>query len=360
LAILSKFSALAVIVVLVVVLSGGACRKPANQSQGGTPSPTPTPAGASTPAAAPAPTPTPVAAVPVPAKLPDIVARVNAEDVRKTDFEMLVRNVERNNGPIPADRRDEILRRVLDELVTYTVLKQEASTRKIIASDAEVDEQLQTIRKSAPSEAAFQKALKDQKMTMARLRADARTQIAISKMMDAEMANAQPATDADAKEFYEKNPTNFKQPEMVRASHILVAVDPKADEAAKKQAKAKIDAILKRAKAGEDFAKLAKEASDDTGSAANGGDLDFFPKAKMVAPFGDVAFGLKTGEISDVVTTQFGYHIIKTTDRKAESTFPLAEVNDRLKQGLSEQKKQQHAQQFIGQLRQKSRIEVLI
>ena len=252
-----------------------------------------------------------------------------------------------------------MLRRVLDELVTYTLLKQEAKARNVTATDAEVAAQIEEIRKSAPDEEAFQKALKEQSMTMARLRDDARTQIAIGKMMDAEIANAPPVTDADAKEFYDKNPDRFKQPEMVRASHILIMVRDEDGEAAKKDARARIDAVLKRARAGEDFAALARENSQD-GSAAGGGDLDFFPREKMVAPFADAAFKLKTGEVSDVVTTQFGYHIIKATDRKPASTLPLAEVNEQLKQGLAQQKKQQVAQQFIAQLRQKSKVEVLI
>jgi peptidyl-prolyl cis-trans isomerase C len=358
LAVLSKIPALAL--VLAAVLSGSACRKAAPADGG---SAAPAASGAATPAATQAPTPPlelpPPPALPVPEKLPEVVARVNNEDVRKIDFEMLVRNVEANNGPIPANRRDEILRRVLDELVNYTLLKQEARARKVTATPAEVEEQIATMRKSAPSDAAFQKALKEQQMSMERLRADARTQIEIGKMMNAEMAAAQPATDAEAKDFYDKNPDRFEQPEMVRASHILIAFASDADEAAKKAARAKIDEILKRAKGGEDFATLAQQNSQD-GSAAQGGDLDFFPKEKMVAPFGEVAFGLKTGEISDVVTTQFGYHIIKTTDRKPAATLPLAEVNEQLKQGLSQQKKQQHAQGFISQLRQKSKVEVLI
>ena len=362
---MSKIPAL--VVLSAALVTGSACRKAATPAENSTAAPAPAPAASgSTAAPAPAPSspdaaakpPAPPAA-PVPEKLPDVLARVNSEAVTRTDFELLLRNVVANNGPVPADRRDEILRRVLDELVTYTVLKQEAKSRKVTATDAEVNSQIEMIKKSAPNEEAFQKALKDQNMTMARLRDDARTQIAIGKMMDAELAAAPTVTDADAKDFYDKNPDRFKQPEMVRASHILILVKPEDSEAAKKDARSKIDAVLKRAKAGEDFATLAKENSQD-GSAATGGDLDFFPREKMVAPFSDVAFKLKTGDISDVVTTQFGYHIIKTTDRKPESLLPLAEVNDKLKQGLAQQKKQQAAQQFIAQLRQKSKVEVLI
>jgi peptidyl-prolyl cis-trans isomerase C len=291
--------------------------------------------------------------------LPDLVARVNNEGVKRSDFERLLKNVELNNGPVPADRRDEILRKVLDELITYTVLKQEAKARKVTVSDAEVETQISSLRASAQTEANFKQQLAARKMTVEQLRADARNELAIARLMNDQVANAAPATDADAKAFYDQNPTRFKQDETVRASHILVKVEPNADDATKKQARAKIDGILKRAKAGEDFAALAKQNSDD-GSASVGGDLNYFPKQQMVPEFSTAAFALKTGEISDVVTTQFGYHIIKVTDRKPAGTVPLAEVADRVKQFLTEQKKQQQAQAFIAQLREKSKIEVLI
>ena len=119
--------------------------------------------------------------------------------------------------------------------------------------------------------------------------------------MEAETAALPGPSDLEAKEFYEKNPDRFKQDESVRASHILIRVDEKADAAAKKKARAEIDAVLKQAKGGADFAKLAQQHSQD-GSAAQGGDLDFFPKGKMVPEFSNVAFALKTGQISDVVT----------------------------------------------------------
>ena len=114
------------------------------------------------------------------------------------------------------------------------------------------------------------------------------------------MADAAAATDADAKDFYDKNPDKFKQPETVRASHILIRVDEGRTRPRKKEARAKIDGVLKRAKAGEDFAALAKENSED-GSAAQGGDLGFFPRGQMVPAFDQAAFALKPGEISDVV-----------------------------------------------------------
>ena len=331
-----------------VVASAATCRK----------APAPA-AAASTSAAQTAPSATPGPPKPMPEQLPDVLARVNGEDVKKAEFDMLIRNMELGQGPIPAERRNEILRGALDRLITYTLLSQEVKARNIAVSDAEVEERMKAMRTQFPSEDAFKKALDDRKMTLERLRSDAKIDMSINKMMESELSTTPGASDAEVKEFYEKNPDKFKQGESVRASHILILADEKADAATKKQARSKIDAILKKVKAGEDFAKLAKENSQD-GSAQQGGDLNYFGRGQMVPPFEQAAFSLKPGEVSDVVTTQYGYHIIKVTDHKAASTVPLEQVTDRIKQFLSEQKKQQRAEAFIAGLKQKSKIEVLV
>jgi peptidyl-prolyl cis-trans isomerase C len=336
---------------LAAAVAPAACRKtpaPAATSTATTTTP-------GTPAAAAAPQPP----KPMPAQLPDVLAKVNGEDVKKSDFDMLVRDMELGQGPIPAERRDEILRATLDRLITYTLLSQEAKSRKVVATDSEVEERLKQMQQQFPNEEAFKKALAERNMTLDRLRSDTRNDLVISKMMDAEVATTPGASDAEAKEFYDKNPDKFKQPEQVRASHILIRVDENADAAAKQKALAKIQALLKRAKAGEDFAALAKANSQD-GSAAQGGDLNYFGRGQMVPAFDEAAFKLKPGEISDVVTTQFGYHIIKVTDHKDATTVPLEQVSDRVKQFLSGQKKQEKADQFITTLKEKSKIEVLV
>ncbi len=324
---------------------------------------TPTPAASASTSTAPgqatAPEAAPAPPKPVPAQLPEVLAKVNGQDVKRSDLDMLVRDMELGQGPIPADRRDEVLRATLDRLITYTVLSQEAKTRQVTATDAEIDDRLNQMRKQFPDEAAFKKALGERNMTLDRLRSDTRDNLVISKMMESEVATTPGASDAEAKEFYEKNPDKFKQTEQVRASHILIRIDEKADAAAKQKARARIDGLLKRAKAGEDFATLAKENSAD-GSAAQGGDLNFFARGAMLPAFDEAAFALKPGQISDVVTTQFGFHIIKVTDRKEPSTVPLGEVSERVKQFLSGQKKQQKADEFINALKQKCKIEVLI
>jgi len=169
------------------------------------------------------------------------------------------------------------------------------------------------------------------------------------------------ATPEQISEFYKKNPERFQQGERVRASHILVAVPQNADAATKAKARAKAEGLLKRIKAGEDFAALAKENSEDPGSAIQGGDLGPpFPRGQMVGPFNDVAFKLAPGMVSDVVETQFGFHIIKVTEKHEARAVPLDEVRPQLTQFIENQNRQRETQAFVAGLRAKGKIEILI
>jgi peptidyl-prolyl cis-trans isomerase C len=331
-------------------MAGPACRKtPAAEQAAATPQ-SAQPAAQQVPSA-------PEPLKPVPAQLPDVLARVNGELVTKTDFDRMIKNMELGAGqPVPADRRDEILRRALDQLVTYTLLSQETRARNLTVANAEVDARVRQMQAQFPDEGAFKKALAERGLTVEKLRADARIDIVISKMMEAEVANLPPPTDAEIRDFYEKNPDKFKQ-ENVRASHILLPADPKSDDAAKKKVRAQAEAVLQQARGGADFGQLAREHSKD-GSAQQGGDLNYFGRGQMVPAFEQAAFALKPGEISDIVETQFGLHIIKVTDKR--DAVPFEQVTDGIRQFLTEQGKQQRADAFIETLKQKAKIEVLI
>ena len=297
---------------------------------------------------------------PVPTQLPAVVARVNGQNVTKEDFEKMIKTVEGNAGqPIPPDRRDEILRNLLDQLVVYTLLNQEAKTRGLTATEADIDAKVQEVRQKLPTQEAFDQALKARGMTLESFRKDARLDISASKVMDAELSTVPGPSDAEAKDFYAKNPERFKEEESVHASHILIRVDPNADAATKAKAKATIESVLKKAKAGQDFAKLAQQYSQD-GSAAQGGDLGVFPRGQMVPEFSNVAFALKPNQISDVVTTQFGYHIIKVAEHNPPRVVSFEEAVPQIKRFLEGQKKQDKQNAFVESLKKKSKIEVLI
>jgi peptidyl-prolyl cis-trans isomerase D len=144
---------------------------------------------------------------------------------------------------------------------------------------------------------------------------------------------------ADIERAYNENIEQFTTPEQVRASHILLKTEGKDDAAVK----ARAEDILKQAKAGADFAELAKKYSDDDANAKNGGDLDYFGKGRMVPEFDRVAFAMEPGQISDLVKTEYGYHIIKLTDKKPGATRTLDEVRQQLTDQLASERAQAQA-----------------
>ena len=299
-------------------------------------------------------------AKPVPDVLPDIVARVNGQPIAKGELERAIRNLELNaGGNIPPERRAEIIRGVLDQLIDVKLLEQEAAARNIKATDAEVNQGLTEMKAQAPDQATFDKALVARQMTEADLRNEARQRLTVDKLLVAEVEPKAAVGPADIEAFYKANPQFFMQPEAVRASHILVKVEPGSTDEAKQAARAKAEDLLKQVNAGGDFAALAQQHSQD-GSAAGGGDLGFFPRGQMVKAFEDAAFGMKPGEASQLVESEFGFHIIKVTDHRTARTVPLAEVNDRIAMALRQQKQQELAQQFVETLKAKGKVEILI
>ena len=346
------------VISIIVVMTLAACSR--STAADAKPQATPAPAAAASqaaPAAAPAEPP----AKPVPALLPDVVARINGEAINKADLENAVKGLEgRAGGPVPADQRDRVYRGVLDDMISYRLLVQEAKARKVLVPEADIDAQIAQIRGQFQTDAQFQQALATQKMTLAAVREDARSELGVEKLVEAEIAGKIAVTPAAVTDFYQKNQDKFQQGARVKASHILIAVPEKADAAAKLQAKAKAEAILKDLKAGKDFAAAAKESSQDPGSAPNGGDLGFFEPGQMVPPFEQAAFALKPGDMSELVESPFGFHIIKVAEKQAARVVPLEEAKPKIDQYLSAQNRQTQTQAFVSTLKAKAKIEILM
>jgi peptidyl-prolyl cis-trans isomerase C len=225
--------------------------------------------------------------------------------------------------------------------------------------EGEIEASLQEMQKQFPSDKEFKQALVDRGMTLERLRADARIDMAINKMIEDEVAQEAEATDVQVRDFYDKNPDKFTQDEAVRASHILIRVEPNATDAEKAKARARAEDLAKQAKAGADFGDLARKHSAD-GSAAMGGDLNFLVPGQTVAPFDKAVFSMKPGEISDVVETEFGFHVIKVTEKRDASVVAFTQVSPRIRAFLTDEARQGRAQSFIEGLKKKAQIEVLV
>jgi peptidyl-prolyl cis-trans isomerase C len=297
---------------------------------------------------------------PVPAILPAVLAKVNGEDIQRWELETALKQAEAASGsPVPPAQRDAVLRGLLDELITYHMLAQEARNRKVGVSEAEVDAEMAATRKSFPTEEAFQQALLLQGVTADQLRQVTRLGMQTRKIIDSEITSKVAIQESEVDAFYKQNIDRFKQGDSVRASHIYFAVPPDAPPAVKNQARLAGQAILKQLRSGADFAKLAQENSTDA-SAANGGDLGFFEKGAMPPDFEAVAFSLKPGTMSDLVELSTGLHIIKVHETRGPRTAPLAEVRENLKQFLLDEQRQKKLDEYIGQLKAKTKIEVLV
>jgi peptidyl-prolyl cis-trans isomerase C len=164
-------------------------------------------------------------------------------------------------------------------------------------------------------------------------------------------------SDQDIEDYYKKNlEGEFSEGEQVQASHILIDIRKLKTDEEKAAAKKKAEELCVEAKKPDaDFAELARKNSACP-SAAKGGDLGFFTREKMVAPFSEAAFALEKGGISDVVETQFGYHIIKVTDKKAAHVIPLAEAKDGIRANMVSEKRQKATEKYYDELKKKANI----
>jgi peptidyl-prolyl cis-trans isomerase C len=303
----------------------------------------------------------PAAIKPMPAQIPDVVARVNGEAIERWEFDNAVKRIEARAGaPMPPEKRDEILRGVLDQLVAYHLLAQESRARKLPIADTDVDARVGEIRKSFPNEQAFTQTMAAQGLTVDHVRAQARTSLEVAKVIDAEVTTKIAVQDAEVSAFYQQNVERFKQGDSVHASHILIGLPTNATAAQKAEARTRAQAALKHVRGGADFAAVAREQSQDQGSAPNGGDLGFFPKGQMTPAFETAAFGLKPGAVSALVETPFGFHIIKVHERRAPRTAPFAEVSGQIKDFLVQGQREQKLQQFVEQVKSRSKVEILV
>jgi peptidyl-prolyl cis-trans isomerase C len=163
-------------------------------------------------------------------------------------------------------------------------------------------------------------------------------------------------TEKEAKAYYDKNPDLFKSPEQVKARHILIQVPKEASDEEKKKLKEKADEVLKKVKAGEDFTKLAAEYSDDPGTKSKGGDLGFFSKGSMVPAFEQAAFSLKPGEVSELVETEFGFHVIKIDEKKEAVSEPFETIKEKVTKQALREKQEAKVTEFVEQALKKAKV----
>lgn len=297
-----------------------------------------------------------------------VAAEVNDEKIMMTDVNRMLEALKTRDTSLqtnsPAANKALVTLRdtILDNLITQHLLYQEAKRRKIAPSQADVNKALAEFKESLnlKTDAEFEKAMAQEGVSTQNVRQTILQELAIQELYKQLTADVV-IKDDEIANFYRENIKEFEVPESVSARHILIAVPQDAKKEDWDKALAKAQNVLKLAQAKDaDFAKLAKENSDDTGSKDEGGDLGFFPKGKMVPEFEEAAFKAEKGQIVGPVKTQFGYHIIKVEDKQGPQTVPLDQVSDMIRKYLLPIKNKERFEQRLAALRTSAKIKKYI
>ncbi|MDP8230673.1 MAG: peptidylprolyl isomerase [Candidatus Gorgyraea atricola] len=288
-------------------------------------------------------------------------AKVNGVKVKSMTLEAAVDNFIANQKMMGMQTnegdRDKLRAQILEELISAELLYQESKKAGLDNLNDKVKEQFENIKKGFASKDEFKKVLKERGVSEKELKNDIKKGLYIKAFLDRDIYAGVTVSEQEKQAEYEKNKDKLSVPEQVKASHILIMAKPDASDEDKNAAKAKIEDLRRKALSGEDFAELAKANSQD-GSASNGGDLGYFGRGAMVKPFEDAAFSLEAGQISQIVETQFGYHILKVTDKQEPRTLRYEEVAPDIERFLLNQRRGEVLQKFVTGLRSKAKIEV--
>jgi peptidyl-prolyl cis-trans isomerase C len=289
------------------------------------------------------------------------IATVNGVDILREDYENAVAQTRQrfqSQGQAVAEADMEQFRsEILDQLIAEELLYQEALKQGLEADEESVDSQIEQMRGRFENDEQWQQALDRNNVTEQELRTQIRRNSLIQQMIAEAVEETTEITDAEVQEFYDENPQYFEQGEQVAARHILISTEGMETDEAVEEARSRAQDVRQELEDGADFAELAKEKSEGP-SASRGGDLGTFGRGQMVGPFEEVAFALEEGEISDVVKTRFGFHVIQVTEKIESGVAPVDQVSQNIRQYLSQQKQAEALNAYVDELREDAEIVV--
>ena len=258
----------------------------------------------------------------------------------------------------PADDSSlpEIRKEALEKLIHMELLYQDSVNKGIEVDPEALKQHLSTIISRFPSEEEFNERIARENLTLEDLEREFTRRKAVQNLVEQEITPNVVVSEEDLKSFYDEYPDKFMQPGQVKASHILIKVAADVGEEEKAKKREEINKIRQKLDEGADFAETAKELSQGP-SGPNGGDLGYFTRDRMVPPFADAAFALEVGQVSDIVITQFGYHIIKVFDKKEGSAIPYETIKAQIERMLQGQKIQEAVELYSKKLEEEATIE---
>lgn len=316
------------------------------------------------------------------------IMKINGQDVTQSQFDEML-NEEIGNSmfaqmgiDVKKDKNSFLYLMLKDKVVNGLIVKslidQEVEKRNIKVTKEDTDNALKDLINKIGSKEKFDQILKQSGITNAKLKKDLKEEVKVKRLINT--ISSVKVSDADAKKFYKENISKFKYPDKVRASHILISAnpeeikqkitsDPNKKGLSKTEIQAEVDkelaTKLEKAKKilaevkkdPKSFETIARENSDDTASAKQGGDLGFFSKQEMVEPFAKTAFAQKPNTISEIVQSPYGYHIILVKDRKKAGQEPFEKVKPEIITYLENQAQLKALESLIESLKKQAKIE---
>ena len=293
-----------------------------------------------------------------------VVARVNGEEITRGEVLKLVSAaMQQYGGRVPPQQMQQIqgqmYQQIKNDLITKKLLDAAVAKANVEVAEEDINETIEAIKGQIPEGKTLTEALMAQGTTLEELKENVRNDMATRKFMEEKTADITDATEEEAKEFYDTTPDQFTKPEGVSASHILIKFVEEDTEESKADKKAQIEVI--RTQIIEETITFEDAATEHSGcpSSAQGGSLGTFGKGQMVPEFEVAAFTQEIDEVGDVVETQFGYHIIKVSERQEEGKVSFEEAKEQIIGFLTGQKKQEAIQALLQELRDAATIEDL-
>lgn len=297
---------------------------------------------------------------------PGDAVRVNDQTISYQRFQGFYVEYRNSKGVQIGARGDQLelvkqLREEAMDLVIEQELAAQAAEEEGIEADAEeVDKQIGELREVFDTDAQFRMKLEADGFTEESYRRHVERMAAAKIYLDRVRMGVADVSDAEIEKFYAENERRLTLPVQVRVRHILLRWKPLGTQDDRAALRKQMQPILERARAGENFAALAREFSEDTSTRSAGGDTGFFGPGTMVPAFEKAAYSLKVGEVSDPVSTDFGVHILKLEERQESRLLSLDEVREQLRNYLREQKMEAAVQKKLDELRAAADVEVLI
>ena len=288
------------------------------------------------------------------------VLKVNDDVIYASEISMVMQNIAgQMGGRDKVQDQQQLVQMATQRVVEQKLLSQEALRVGIQPNEPRITQMAQALEQQAGGREALDASFAQMGSNHEQVMGMIREMDLVRSLIEQKISPSIQVSDEDVAMFYAENTEMFKNDAQVHARHIIFAAGEDADAGTVATAGAKAEKARERALAGEDFTELAREVSEGP-SASTGGDLGFFTREQMVPAFADAAFALEPGQISGVVRSPFGFHVIKVEEKRPAATLPLDEVSDDLRSMLVQQKTGQEVGKMVEALADTATVTQLV